>query len=132
MIAHIEDFGNNRKSPRDGGDEVSEKKFHLKIPIRRHHTHERPVEGKKSSDCEVGKKAFSTSGALRIHQMIHNEQRRPTGDVEKWEETVQINKNWGKHKRKDRGIFSERGEGKGAKCPKCNKRCSDQYALKST
>ena len=76
--------------------------------------------------------AVSTSGALRIHQMVHDEQRRPTGDVEKWEETVQINKNWGKHKRKDRGIFSERGKGKGTDCPKCNKRCSDLYALKST
>ena len=132
MIAHIEDFGNNQKCPRNGGDKVSEKKFHLKIPTRRNPTQERPVEGEESSDCEVGKKAFSTSGALRIHQMIHDEQRRPTGDVEKWEETVQINKNRGKHKRKDRRTFSERGKGKGTDCPKCNKRCSDQYALKST
>ena len=62
--------------------------------------------------------------------MVHDEQRRPTGDVEKWEETVQINKNRGKHKRKDRGIFPEKGKGKATKCPKFNKRCSDQYALK--
>ena len=111
---------------------MSEKKFPTKIPTRRHPTNERPVEGEKSSDCEVDKKAVNTRGALKIHQTVHDKQRRSTRDIKKWEETVQIKKNREKHKRKDRRIFHERDEGKGTDCPKCNKRCLDQYALKST
>ena len=98
---------------------------------------EEPNRGKAGlreelSDCEVGKKASSTSGSLRIHHIINNKLRCLTGDVERWEETVQINKNQRKPKRKDRGKFSERGKGKGTDCPNCNKRCSDQCALEST
>ena len=129
MSAHTEDPGTNRRCPRNGCDKGSEKKSHLKIHARRHHTQEKPVEGEKLCDYEVGKKTVSTSGALSIHQKSHDEQRRSTGDVEKWKETVQINKNRGKHRKNDHGISSEKGEGKGINCPKCNKMCSEKYAL---
>ena len=100
MSAHTEDPGTNQRCPRNGCDKGSEQKPHLKIHARRHHPQEKPFEGKKLCDYEVGKKAVSISGALRIHQKNHDEKRHSTGDVEKWEDTVQINKSQGKHRKK--------------------------------
>ena len=40
--------------------------------------HERFHTGEKSYDCVICNKAFRKSGALRMHKMIHDEQRRHT------------------------------------------------------
>ena len=73
--------------------------------------------GEKPYDCDTCNKAFSTSGALRIHKMIHDEQRRYTCEVEDCGKTFRINKNLWRHKKVDHGILSERGDGKIVECP---------------
>ena len=44
-------------------------------------------------------------------------------------QSFKINKNLWKHKKADHRIVSEKGVGKVVDCPKCDKRCSDKYAL---
>ena len=40
--------------------------------------HKRFHTGEKSYDCVICNKAFRTSGALIMHKLIHDEQRRHT------------------------------------------------------
>ena len=44
-------------------------------------------------------KAFTTSGALRIHKMIHDEEKRFKCDVENCDQSFKIRKNLWKHKK---------------------------------